>query len=72
MEDKKTMLTNTAYLLNSWFDGEDGEIWASVKNFLEKHHEEGFRSRKNKFIKVTFEVDEEESESADKTGGKGR
>jgi len=59
MKNKKSLLTNTAYLLNSWFGEENGKLWASMEEFLREHHEEGWKDGKSKFIRVTFEVEDD-------------
>lgn len=59
---KKTMITNTSYLLNTWFKGEDGKLWPDVKKFLEDLDEGKWGEVTDGFVKVTFEEYDSQSE----------
>jgi hypothetical protein len=54
---KKTMVTNTAFLLNAWFQ-KDTTMWLDVRKYIEKLHNAHIDKNKCCFVKVTFELDD--------------
>ena len=52
-ERKITITTNTAYLLNTWFQDKTF-MFPTVKPFLEQIHKEMWKTKNDGFIEVTF------------------
>ena len=53
--NKINMNTNTAYLLNTWFNDKHC-LWKDVKKFIKQKHEEAWNVSGDFNVKVTFEV----------------
>lgn len=51
---KKTIITNSAYLLNDWFN--ESFMFPEVKDFLNQIHKEMWEQKNDGFIKVTFQT----------------
>ena len=59
------MITNTAYLLNTWFP-EDSEMWKDVKKFIFDAHRKHWRGKGSSFVEVTFKIIKEPKSEAGK------
>ncbi len=55
-ENKISMGTNTAYLLNTWFRNPEKHIFKDVAKFIRKKHKEGWDGLNDQYVKVTFEI----------------
>ena len=52
---EKKMITNTAYLLNTWFP-EDSTMWKGVRKFISDAHKEHWKGMGSNFVEVTFKL----------------
>ena len=63
------LLTNTAYLLNTWFPEES--MWKDVRKFIEEIHEARNKDlRKSDFIEVTFKLKQHNNQRGERMAEK--
>ena len=51
--------TNTAFLLNAWFQ-ERTTLWKKVREWLLERHENHWNKKNNSIVKITLEIPEVE------------
>ena len=52
---QKTLTTNTAFLLNMWFQ-ENSIMFEPMREFIQKAHKEHWKKKNSGKVKVTFKI----------------